>query len=323
MKFTNMNKIINFHQVNDIEWFDNLILFLKSKHNMVSVDSIYEFYLGHITLKNSCHITVDDGDKTFYDIIFPVLKKHNVAASLYVSPKICEEESNFWFQEIAGYNLVKLKRVISDVTGFPLDSLLNYNAESILKTLQIHQIYEIIKVYQKSNHISKKVFQNITINKLKEIDKSGIITIGGHTMNHPILSNETDANSKYEIHQSINELSNILNHQIKYFAYPNGIYTLDFTEREKMYLKDVSVNLAFTTESKNLSLSDNLASIPRIQVSNKENKSLIEIKLFLGSNWNSLKKLKRSGEYRERKKLISNLQIKKQGVKLKKTSYVN
>ena len=99
-----MNRVINFHRVTDHQWFDTLICFLKSKYNLVDVQALKEFYDGNLNLKNACHLTIDDGDESFYNIIFPVLKKHKVPASLYVSPKICREKRNFWFQEIEEYD---------------------------------------------------------------------------------------------------------------------------------------------------------------------------------------------------------------------------
>ena len=41
-----MNKIINFHVVNDREWFDGVICFLKSRYELISIEALYEAYLG-------------------------------------------------------------------------------------------------------------------------------------------------------------------------------------------------------------------------------------------------------------------------------------
>lgn len=298
-----MNRVLNFHKVTNRNWFDSMICFLQSKYKMISADSLYEFYNGNTTIQNSCHITVDDGDKTFYEIIFPVLKKYKVACSLYVSPKICKEESNFWYQQIEHFNFAELKIIIAEALSIPLNSLLNYRVQSILKTMPIEQIQEIIKIYKRKNHTPKLAFQNITIANLKEIDQSGLVTIGGHTMNHPILNNETDINSKYEIEQSVFELAGILNHEINYFAYPNGIPMLDFSAREVTLLKNMGIKLAFTTASKNLNPSQNTMQIPRFGVSNLETLQFLKLKLLLGSSWDSLKNLQRSSEFKERDQL--------------------
>lgn len=298
-----MIKIINFHLVNDIDWFERMICFLKSQYSMASADDVHYFYQTRTLLSKSCHITVDDGDKTFYDIIFPVLKKHNIPASLFVSPKICQERINFWFQEIEGYDENILRNIMAEALELPVDSLLKYSVPSVLKAMPVGQIHQLIKKYQKTTNTPPKPFQNMTVSELKEVDESGLVTVGAHTMNHPILNNEDDASSRYEIERSVSGVAELLGHDIKYFAYPNGIYKLDFTEREESYLTDCGIQLAFTTEAKNLSLNDSITRVPRIGVSNAENMLFLKAKLFTGSQWDKLKKLKTTGEFRERTEL--------------------
>jgi len=78
--------------------------------------------------------------------------------------------------------------------------------------------------------------------ELKEAYDSGLVAVGAPTQNHPILANETEQTSRYEIQSSILELSDMLGTQVKYFAYPNGIPSLDFGEREIDVLKAMDYN---------------------------------------------------------------------------------
>lgn len=170
--------------------------------------------------------------------------------------------------------------------------------------MQINQIQEIIKRYRKLTNTPGKSFQNMTVNNLKEVNKSGLVTIGAHTINHPVLKNEDDLTSKYEISESISQLSILLNHKIKYFSYPNGIPGIDFSEREMTYLKESSIQLAFTTEARNFSFSDDKTCIPRIGISNREKMLYFRTKLYLGSKWETITRSKPKGEYNQRKELI-------------------
>jgi peptidoglycan/xylan/chitin deacetylase (PgdA/CDA1 family) len=305
-----MNKILNFHLVNDAEWFDGIISLIKSKYTMVSIDTLTQYYRGEIELKNACHITVDDGDKTFYDIIYPVLKKHNVPASLYVSPKIFNEHINYWFQEIEGYDHAMLIQIVADITGAPAEKLKPYPFWDIMKVLKIAMIHDVLAGSRKRTNTPLKPYQNMSIAELKEVDQHGLVTIGGHTMNHPILMNETDESSAYEIGNSVSELAALLGHRVKCFSYPNGIPDYDFTDRERNSLAKAGIDIAFSTEAINFSATDNKYSIPRIGVSNSESMLFLKIKLFMGSLWLILKKLKPSGEYVNRaeiKKIIGQI----------------
>ncbi|MBW4890063.1 polysaccharide deacetylase family protein [Mucilaginibacter sp. HMF5004] len=304
-----MNKILNFHLVNDMAWFEKTIILIKSKYNMVSIDTLDEYYQGKIKLKNACHITVDDGDETFYRIIYPVLKKHNIPASLYVSPKIFNEQINYWFQEIEGYDFDIVKKIVAEMTNTPVDKLAPYSVWDIMKVMQVSTIHDILTEYRKRTNTPLKPYQNMSIAELREVDQQGLVTIGGHTMNHPILMNESDESSHYEISNSINELAKLLGHPVKCFSYPNGIPGYDFTDRECDTLKRNGITLTFSTEARDFSDKDNVYKIPRIGVSNSEGQLFLKAKLFLGPVWLILKKLKPSGEYVNRvqiKKIIGN-----------------
>jgi peptidoglycan/xylan/chitin deacetylase (PgdA/CDA1 family) len=265
----------------------------------VSIQDIEDFYYNGKTLKKSCHLTVDDGDKTFYNIIYPVLKKMNVLATLFVSPKICSELSNFWFQEIRVMDPDKMKKIISEDYKIDLNILQPYSIFVILKNLKISKIWSLIGRYKSVYNLPPIENQNMSIEQLKEIDRDGLVTIGAHTMNHPILANENEEFSKREIVDSIKELECILEHDIKYFAYPNGTPILDFSLREIEILKNSNCRLAFTTESKNFTLTDGPLSIPRFGFS-KGNQYFIRAKIFLGKNWDFIKHIKADNEKKSR-----------------------
>lgn len=298
-----MNKVLNFHFVNDIDWFDKIICLLKSNHKMVSIDTLNQYYDGTISLKNCYHITVDDGDKSFYEIIYPVLKKYNIPATLYVSPKIFKEKINYWFQEAESYDPVKLMPIVSEILGISVDKLHSFPIATVLKTLEIEKINQVLKIYRDQTNTPLKAYQNMTIEQLKEVDESGLVTIGAHTINHPVLKNEDNKSSKYEIEASVKELAELLNHEIKYFSYPNGIPHVDFTDREQETLRNNRIQLCFSTEAKNFLATNNRLSIPRIGISNSESLLFLKAKLFMGSFWDLLKKYKKTGEYANRAEL--------------------
>ena len=89
-------------------------------------------------------------------------------------------------------------------------------------------------------------------------------------MNHPILKNEDDASSKYEIEASVRELSTMLGETVSSFAYPNGIPGMDFDDREVRLLVASGIRMGFTTEARSLHQEDDRLRIPRIAVSDRE-----------------------------------------------------
>lgn len=253
------NTIITLHEINDPKWLNNVIISLKNNYNLVGVEDFENYYHNNNNLKNACHLTFDDGDLSFYNNVLPLIKKHNIPVSTYVSPLIARENKNFWFQEIRGYNQKKLFEVAKEIIN---DNNLNFQPVAMnpfLKTLRIETILKIIKLYQKETNTPPKPPMNMTEKQLIEIKSSGLVEIGAHTLHHPILINESDESAIYEIEKSIDQLSEILNCETRYFVYPNG----DYSEREIKILKNKGIKLAFSTEKGKISRDNNIFCLPR------------------------------------------------------------
>jgi peptidoglycan/xylan/chitin deacetylase (PgdA/CDA1 family) len=295
------NTIINFHKIYDKEWMESVLLYLINNYNIVALQDIESYYYNQKLLHNCCHITFDDGDRSFYTIVYPLIKKFQLPVSIYVSPKIVKTGENFWFQEIRNYNKEVLRTVINNKCPYLKSINPKIPISAIFKSLQLTQIWEIIDEYRSIMKIDAEKRMNMSESELKEVYNSGLVAIGAHTQNHPILANETETTAQYEIQSSILELSEILADPVKYFAYPNGIPQIDFGEREMNFLKAMNIKLALSTENKSFSIIDNPLNIPRNGIS-KGNKSFLFIKLLLGSKWDKVKKLclgKQEDDYRK------------------------
>lgn len=279
-----MNLVINFHVVKNIDWFEKTILLLNRKFQIINIQQLSQYYQGKLELFQTCHITIDDGDISFYNNIFPILKKHNIPATLFVSPSICRDSSNFWFQDLYNLNKEILIKQIENLKIIPTNFIKDLrDCAYTLKCLPIKDILTIINKSKSLNTLCNDP-RNINLSQLLEIAGSGLIEIGAHTLNHPILSNEDDKTSNYEISESIILLESLIGKKIKYFAFPNGTPNIDFSGREIEFLKKNGIELAFSTEPKILSLTDNPLSVPRLSLSYRSI-AFINIKLFLFRYW--------------------------------------
>jgi peptidoglycan/xylan/chitin deacetylase (PgdA/CDA1 family) len=286
MKFL-PNIILNFHAIKDPKWFEHILKIIQYLYHPVSYEDIENYYRNGKTLKHACHITFDDGHISFYETVFPLLKQYNIPASIFVSPKVITERTNFWFQEISDYDFNVLNKLVNKRLGITDD---DSPVKAKLKSLQIKEIWEIIYAYQEQTQTPPKSCMNMNIQQIKEVHQSGLVHIGAHTLTHPILKNENDDSVQYEIGNSISELSKLLDMPIHSFAYPNGKPGFDFGEREMNILKQHDIRLAFTTEERTLRINDNLMSVPR---SGFEGGSTpyIYVKLMSGGNVNWMKKI--------------------------------
>jgi peptidoglycan/xylan/chitin deacetylase (PgdA/CDA1 family) len=297
-----MNRVINFHDITDSAWFERLVLILKSKYTMVSILDIENYYYNGGVLKNACHITFDDGDKTFYEVVYPILKKHSIPASIFISPRMCEEGRNFWFQEISDYDKSQLKSIISDTLNIKRSILKKHSVFSILKCFTIDQIWNVIKQYQLKYNLGEKCALNMTVQEVREIDTDGLVAVGAHTINHPILANEKDEICEKEIVDSFVGLEKILGHKVDYFAFPNGWTKYDYGKREINVLKRCGCKIAFACTPGNFTLKNTPLAIRRYNLS-YANLTFINAKLSLGEFWEFMKKYFKKGEISSRNKI--------------------
>ncbi|PKN73291.1 MAG: polysaccharide deacetylase [Candidatus Cloacimonetes bacterium HGW-Cloacimonetes-3] len=286
------NTVVNLHYVNDPVWMERAFLLLKKHYQLVSVQQIDGYYHNNTPLRNSCHVTFDDGDDSFYRVVFPIIKKHQIPVSIYVSPKATIERDSFWFQKFKATDKEALKKVLlKDVKFAPVTSEIGgFPAIVLCKCMEIAKLNRVIDQCLEKNKNHSVVAKNMSIAQLLEVEDSGLVEIGAHTMNHPILSNESDADAEWEISSSITELSKLLGKTINYFAFPNGRYGLDFGDRELELISRNGIRLAFSTERKSFSKRDNPLLVPRKGLSHGRN-AMILAKLILGKNWDSLKKV--------------------------------
>lgn len=82
----------------------------------------------------------------------------------------------------------------------------------------------------------------VTLTELKELGKNKWITIGSHTVNHPILSQCTPEEQSFELRASKRKLEEWLNTQIDFLAYPNGNYN----NQTLLIAKEEGYKLCFT-----------------------------------------------------------------------------
>lgn len=221
------NLVITFHNVANQEWFEQTINIIEHFYCFGTLSQLSErLQEGQgATPSRMCFLTFDDGERSVYEKVFPVVKKLNIPIALFVSPKNIREGGSFWFQRIRQIDASQIKRM----KQYSLKDINNYVLE--------------LDPQGKTN-----IDSNIDIEMFKVMLDSGLVTFGAHTLNHPILANESDEIARYEVVQSIKELQSILNQKVDFFAYPNG-REQDFTLRDINYLKENKIKLAFTTRN--------------------------------------------------------------------------
>lgn len=257
-----MNFVFYLHDEQDLATFERKVLWFKSRYQLISQQELHDCIIGKSKLKNSCHLTVDDGWRSTYDVIFPVLKKYQIPFSIFVSPEIVRTGKNFWYYTMKNCDEDILKHMLVE-KSFYKEEAVKYPFDLLAKEIPTKEIYALLDEYKQINHLTEnRGFINNF--ELLEMHASGLVEVGAHTLSHPILANESSETSKQEIQQSVILLSEMLGHAVKSFAYPNGLYGPDFTDREISYVKECGVELAFSVDPGYLTSRVNPLAIPRV-----------------------------------------------------------
>ena len=83
--------------------------------------------------------------------------------------------------------------------------------------------------------------------QVRKLNQCEYFTVGGHTVNHPILSFLCDREAKKEIYNSINAIKKNTKIKIKHYSYPEGLKHT-FGKREIKLLKNKGITICPSAE---------------------------------------------------------------------------
>lgn len=115
--------------------------------------------------------------------------------------------------------------------------------------------------YIVSGFLDDKQGRYLTTDQVKELDNSGLITIGGHTVHH--ANTAVSVNAKTEIEKGKTDLEKIIGHEVTSFAYPGGT----FNNTAVALVEDAGFDIAFTTQEGLEHLDVNRFISPRVRIS--------------------------------------------------------
>ena len=294
------NVVLLFHSVCSRDWFRTTIKTIKRAFQFVSQSDLEAYFQGDRAFNRACHVTFDDGDSAFMDIAFPVLQDMGIASSLFVSPQIIRNQTRYWFQELEDLQQHvgerQIKNEVARVLGCDVERIVAFDLFDVFKCMSIRQVQEVLGAVSATTRPEARRRYNLTVSDLLTLRDSGLVSIGAHSNDHPILALESEESSKTQIRDSIQNLSGLLGHPVTSFAYPNGLSGLDFGSREKTSLQECDVKLAFTANAGFFHRRTDPLAIPRVAFEGaaREVPFWIAGKLLFAPLWDRTRELLRS-----------------------------
>jgi len=238
----------------NIDIFKSHIEHLKKFYNIIPLAHLVESCAGIRTLvPNSAVITIDDGYQSNYLLAYPVLKRFDAPATVFLSTDFVNRKEPLWVdrieyaidktankrfrlrigKEILSFGLgnTVLKRMCDRTLRSRLKSITGQKREKLIKDLEYNLSQKLIM-----GSDTPEIYRSLEWYQVLDMSKSGLVSIGSHTCSHTALAHCIDEDAKRELSLSKQIIEEKTGLGCGFFCYPNGGIE-DFNARTRNLLK--------------------------------------------------------------------------------------
>ncbi len=133
-------------------------------------------------------LTFDDGFRNHHDVVLPLLVQYQAPAVFFVATQHMRD---------------------------PRDWLPSVRA-------QVAKVWSTVSAVPRS--IAADLYDGLSADRLRGCVDSGLVTIGSHSVSHPLLTACDDHRLRYELEESKRSLEEVIDRPVDLFAYPTGDY---------------------------------------------------------------------------------------------------
>jgi peptidoglycan/xylan/chitin deacetylase (PgdA/CDA1 family) len=211
--------------------------FLKAHYSVIRPDEFREWLLtGRALPPRSVLLTCDDGLLNNLTDMLPTLQQEGMFCLFFVTGASCSENAGMlWYEEL--YHLLRmgnvapadLERIIPAArNGSSADSFQStwWTAVCTASSLGNERRTELLNAMRSKGKLAQSEFAErrwrlLNADELRKLSEAGM-TIGAHTITHPVLSQCSDEESYHEIQGGKAQLESVLGQAVWAFAYPFG-----------------------------------------------------------------------------------------------------
>jgi peptidoglycan/xylan/chitin deacetylase (PgdA/CDA1 family) len=215
-------------------------------------EAVRKLRAGQLPARAVC-ITFDDGYANNCEVALPILKSRGMPATVFVAPGFLSGGRMFNDTVIEA-----LRRAPAEL-DLTRDGFGRYELpDAAARVRAITSILPVLKYLPQTERVRRAVTiaervgadlpddLMMTEEQVRRLHRGGI-TIGAHTVNHPILANVDDATARREIVESKARLEEMIGAPVTTFAYPNGGPARDYTGRDVVLAREAGFEVAVST----------------------------------------------------------------------------
>jgi peptidoglycan/xylan/chitin deacetylase (PgdA/CDA1 family) len=192
--------------------------------------------LAEVIAQNACNlartvaITFDDGLRNNVTVAYPILRRLGLPATFFVCPGLIDRGQWLWTHEVRRrlhHGGAGLRRELAARYGIGND------AEDLvqwMKSLELASRNAVEATLREAtaswrpSAAERHAYDLACWDELRGLDPS-IVTIGSHTLTHPILPCVSAAQCEFELRESKRRIEEQLERPVELFAYPNDDHT--------------------------------------------------------------------------------------------------
>ena len=234
-----------------IDRFEQQIRFLKKHFKLVSLTQGMDYLQQGISDdKPWVSITIDDGFQDNYIYAWPVLRRYNVPATIFLVTDFIDNNRPPWPTQLTEI----LERTPKQTMEIPFRANLKNLAKRSLVLRQLKEDWSFLvplerfeKLDTLRSHLKideETRYPALTWDQIKEMHSTGIC-FGSHTIYHSILPKMNNQITKREIQDSRQRIEEQLQEPCQVFSYPDGKYS----DVAKNILKAENFQIAISQDS--------------------------------------------------------------------------
>ena len=246
--------------------FERHMTLLQTHYTPVSLPALVDCYRqGVPPPPRAVAITFDDGFENNYAVAYPILRERNIPFTVFVTTGLVGSPgAQLWTERVKrSVYLADCDRIALDIEGLVLDLPLATTAQRQAATLRVLSAMKRLNLQKRDAAIGtieerygrpamreedRERYQFMSWSQVKTLSDDGV-TIGSHTITHPILTSIDEPSVVHELTASRHEIEQRTGRPCRLFAYPNG-QPGDYGAREQRILESAGYDASFVLDER-------------------------------------------------------------------------
>lgn len=178
--------------------------------------------------KRAVSVTFDDGYADNLHLAKPILEKFEVPATVFVATGMIGQAREFWWDELGALLLDDPRsahwHVLQPGSDTPSQATYRESCGRI-RTMPVEAreaMLDEIAATIGTLRSGRESHRVMTADELRLLAQDGLVEVGAHTVNHPVLSSLDPASQQEELSGSKRQLEEIIGRPVPTFSYPFG-----------------------------------------------------------------------------------------------------